>query len=48
MQGVLQELNNSRDLSVGTLETIKRMPGYKEAVAELTKELTKEKDKDVE
>ena len=48
MQGVLQELNNSRDLSVGTLETIKRMPGYKEAVAELTEELTKEKDKDVE
>ena len=48
MQGVLQELNNSRDLSVGTLETIKRMPGYKEAVAELTEELTKEKDKNVE
>jgi len=48
MQGVLQELNNSRDLSIGTLETIKRMPGYKEAVAELTEELTKEKDKDVE
>jgi hypothetical protein len=48
MQGVLQELNNLRDLSVGTLETIKRMPGYKEAVAELTEELTKEKNKDVE
>ena len=48
MQGVLQELNNSRDLSVGTLETIKRMPGYKKAVAKLTKELTREKNKDVE
>ena len=32
MQGVLQELTNLRDLSVGTLETIKKMPDYQEAI----------------
>ena len=48
MEGVLIELTNLRDLSVGTLETIKKMPGYKKAIKELTEELTKEKEKDVE
>ena len=42
------ELINLRDLSVGTLETLKKMPGYKKAIKELTEELTKEKEKDVE
>ena len=44
MEGVLIELTNLRDLGVGTLETLKKMPGYKKAI----KELTKEKEKDVE
>ena len=48
MQGVLQELNNLRDLSVGTLETVKRLSGYKKAIKELTEELTKEKEENVE
>jgi len=49
MEGVLMELTNLRDLSVGTLETLKKMPGYKKAIKELTEELKKEKDKkDVE
>ena len=49
MEGVLIELTNLRDLSVGTLETLKKMPGYKKAIKELTEELKKEKDKkDVE
>jgi fatty acid-binding protein DegV len=48
MEGVLIELTNLRDLSVGTLETLKKMPGYKKAIKELTEELTKEKEKDVE
>ena len=48
MEGVLIELINLRDLSVGTLETLKKMPGYKKAIKELTEELTKEKEKDVE
>ena len=47
MQGVVKELNNLRELSVGTLETVKRLPGYKKAIKELTDELTKEKEKKV-
>ena len=48
MEGVLIELTNLRDLSVGTLETLKKIPGYKKAITELTKELKKEKEKNVE
>ena len=48
MEGVLIELTNLRNLGVGTLETIKKMPDYKEAIKELTEELTKEKEKNVE
>jgi len=52
MEGVLIELTNLRDLSVGTLETLKKMPGYKKAIEKLKEEIQegiKEKDKkDVE
>ena len=50
MEGVLIELTNLKDLGVGTLETLKKMPGYKKAIKELTEELTEEltKGKDVE
>ncbi len=47
MQGVLQELTNLRDLSVGTLQTVKKLPGYDKAIKELEKEM-KEKQEDVE
>ena len=47
MQGVLQELTNLRDLSVGTLETIKNMPDYDKAIKKLEEQI-KEKQKDVE
>ena len=39
MEGVLMELSNLRDLSVGTLETLKKMPGYKKAIEELKEEI---------
>lgn len=45
MQGVLQELTNLRDLSVGTLETIKKMPDYKEAIEALEKEMKEKENK---
>jgi len=50
MEGVLMELSNLRDLSVGTLETLKKMPGYEKAINKLKKEIKEEiKDKkDVE
>jgi fatty acid-binding protein DegV len=50
MEGVLMELSNLRDLSVGTLETLKKMPGYEKAINKLKEEIKEEiKDKkDVE
>ena len=39
MEGVLIELTNLRDLSVGTLETLKKMPRYKKAIEELKEEI---------
>ena len=41
VQRLINELNNVKDLSVGTLETIKKMPKYKEAIEKLKKELEK-------
>ncbi len=41
VQRLINELNNIKDLSVGTLETIKKMPKYKEAIEKLKKELKK-------
>jgi hypothetical protein len=38
VDAIIAELSNIRTLSIGTLETIKKMPGYGEAIAELTKE----------
>tara|TARA_R110001592_G_scaffold47157_1_gene149623 strand:+ start:554 stop:769 length:216 start_codon:yes stop_codon:yes gene_type:complete len=34
---IVQELENLKDLSIGTTELIKLMPGYKKALKELTK-----------
>ena len=45
MQGVLQELTNLRDLSVGTLETVKKMPGYEKAIKALEKEIKEKENK---
>jgi hypothetical protein len=36
MQHLMEELSYMRDLSVGTFETIKLMPGYEEAIKTLT------------
>ena len=45
MQGVLQELTNLRDLSVGTLQTVKKLPGYDKAIKELEKEIKEKQEK---
>ena len=37
IQALINEINHRRDLSVGTLETIKLMPGYEDAIADLKK-----------
>ena len=36
---LITELFNLKDLSVGTLEAVKLMPGYDDAIIELTKQL---------
>jgi hypothetical protein len=45
MQGVLQELTNLRDLSVGTLQTIKNMPDYDEAIKKLEEQMKENETK---
>jgi len=45
IQMLLDEINNIRTLSVGTLETIKHMPGYEDALGKL-KEKTKQDKED--
>ena len=47
LQQLINENTQLRDLAVGTLETIKHMPDYDEAIEKLKKELTKkEKEED--
>ena len=44
IQHLINENTQLRDLSVGTLETIKLMPGYDEAIEKLKESLTKEQE----
>ena len=47
MQQMISETMHLRELSVGTLETVKLMPGYDTAIEFLKKEVTtKKEDKD--
>ena len=49
VQQVIQEMNNLKDLSIGTLETLKRIPGYEEALENMkTDFLNKKEESDVE
>ncbi len=43
MQQLITELQFTREVAVGSLETIKKMPGYDEALEKLKNEVT-EKD----
>jgi hypothetical protein len=46
LQQVIQEMFNLKNLSVGTLETIKRMPDYDEALEKLKKEADEQKQEE--
>jgi len=51
VQQIIQELNNLRDLSVGTMSLLKKFPDYNKAIEELSKDLEeskKQKEKNVE
>ena len=41
---LIQELTNLKDLSIGTMELIKCMPDYDEALDKLKKDLTTKKE----
>ena len=43
MQQMISETMHLRELSVGTLETVKLMPGYDKAIEFLKKEVTTKK-----
>jgi hypothetical protein len=44
MQQVINELTNLRDLSIGTLEALKNMPGYNEAIEKLKADVIAKSD----
>ena len=44
LQQIINELTNLRQMSVGTLETLKLMQGYEEAIEQLKVNMTKEKE----
>ena len=46
LQQLINENTQLRDLSVGTLETLKLMPGYEKAIEFLKKEVTKKENED--
>ena len=46
IQNLLSENLQLRDLSVGTLETLKLMPGYDEAIEQLKESVTEKENED--
>ena len=48
VQQIIQELGNLKNLSVGTLETLKKIPGYEKAIEELVEEQKKKEADNVE
>jgi len=42
IQALINEISHMRELSVGTLETIKLMPGYEDAIEDLKNTMVKE------
>jgi len=48
MRQTFNELGNLRDLSVGTLETLKLMNGYEEAIETLKKNMVEQAEKEKE
>ena len=48
MTQMSKEMKNLTDLSIGTLETIKQMPGYEDALEALKTSLEKENKTNVE
>ena len=45
VEHLLNELSNMRDLAIGTLETLKLMPGYENAIKKLQTKFAEESSK---
>lgn len=45
IQFLMQEVPQLKDLAIGTLETIKKMPDYEKAIEELKKEMVESASK---
>ena len=43
---LINELNNLKDLSIGTMELVKKLPDYDKALEDLKEQYKKDKDKD--
>ncbi len=41
-QQIIQEMQNMKDLLIGTLETLKRIPGYEKALDQLKEDTQKD------
>ena len=48
VQQLINEVMNLRELSVGTLETVKLLPGYEEAIEQLKSNVLEKKEEDKE
>jgi|TARA_R100001509_G_C4786459_1_gene188233 hypothetical protein len=48
MQQLINEVMNLRELSVGTYETVKLLPGYDKAIEELKSNLAKKQEENKE
>jgi hypothetical protein len=46
VQGVINEINNIKDFSIGTIETMKLMPDYDEAIEKLKEKIAKDSKKE--
>ena len=46
LQQLINEVGQLRDLSIGTLETLKKMPAYKKALDSLKKDIIKKSKND--
>tara|TARA_B100001939_G_scaffold157556_1_gene136185 strand:+ start:2654 stop:2872 length:219 start_codon:yes stop_codon:yes gene_type:complete len=42
VQQLIQEMNNLRDLSIGTMSLVKKFEGYEKALEDLQKDISKE------
>lgn len=45
---VINEMTNLKDLSIGTMELVKKLPDYDKALKELKKQYKKKKDESIQ